>query len=65
MAVRYGFEDTKAYADKLTDKKAYNTSEYRLIHGCLLESLGDFDPRDIQRLVRNKKLEKEGAFKGI
>lgn len=62
IAVRYGFEETKELAGKMTGKKAYSTSEYRLIHGCILEPTGDYDPRDIQRIVRNRRLEKEGAF---
>lgn len=63
LAVRYGFEETKDLVSNVTDKKAYSTSEYKLVHGCILEPTGDYDPRDIQRLVRSNRLEKEGAFK--
>lgn len=63
LAVRYGFEETKDLVSNVTDKKAYSTSEYKLVHGCILEPTGDYDPRDIQRLVRSRRLEKEGAFK--
>lgn len=63
LAVRYGFEATKALMDNLTDKKAYSSSEYKLINGCILTPSKDFDPRDIQRIIRNNRLEKEGAFK--
>ena len=63
LAVRYGFEETKGLTDKMTDKKAYSSSEYELIHGCILQPKGDLDPRDIQRMVRMNKLKKEGAFK--
>lgn len=60
LALRYGFEDTKDL--KITDKKAYNTSEYQLRHGVLLEPKGDLDPRDVQRIVRTRKMEKDGLF---
>lgn len=63
LAVRYGFEETKDLMASLTDKKAYSTSEYKLIHDCILTPVADFDPRDIQRIVRNNRLEKEGVFK--
>lgn len=63
LAVRYGFEETKDLVSNVTDKKAYSTSEYKLIHDCVLTPTKDFDPRDIQRIVRNNRLEKEGAFK--
>ena len=62
LAVRYGFEETKDLVSNVTDKKAYSTSEYKLVHDCILEPTGDYDPRDIQRLVRSRRLEKEGAF---
>lgn len=63
VAIRYGFEDTKDLVQKMTDKKVYSTSDYTLVHDCMLRPANDFDPRDIQRIVRDVRLEKEGAFK--
>lgn len=63
VAIRYGFENVKHLTGKLTDKKAYSTADYELVHGCILQPKNDFDPRDIQRMVMMNKLAKEGAFK--
>ena len=58
IALRFGLENTIGLT--INDKKAYSASEYNLLDNCVLEPKTKLDPRNIQRIVRMRKIQKEG-----
>ena len=57
LAVRFGLEYTKSL--NLTTTKAYSENDYKLLPNYMLEPKRDLDPRDVQRIVRTRKIEEE------
>lgn len=58
IALRFGLENTIGLT--INDKKAYSASEYNLLDNYVLEPKTKLDPRNIQRIVRMRKIQKEG-----